>query len=89
MKVVVVMVTVKAVTLCGSVVDSIAVCIVVVVLNTVAWTVAVATLRAGVIAAAIFGSEILVGLERIGVNSDGVGVVVTSFDFFCSYGSQV
>lgn len=43
---------------------------------------AVARLRAGVIAAAIFVSEILVGLERIGVKSDGVGVVAMSFDFF-------
>lgn len=43
---------------------------------------AVATLRAGVIAAAVFGSEILVGLERIGVKPDGVGVVVMSFNFF-------
>ena len=48
------MVTVKAATLCGSVIDSIA----------------------------VFGSEILVGLERIGVKPDGVGVVVMSFDFF-------
>ena len=85
--VVLVMVTLDAATLCGSVIDLVTVRVVVVVQNTVAGNEAVTTLRAGVTAAAAAATAALswsgvpVVSERIGVKPGDVGIVVVPFVF--------
>ena len=77
----VVIVTMEATTLCGSVNNLVTVRVIVVVQDTVVEKKAVAILQPGVTAAAIFISGVSVVSERIGVKRGEAGMVVVPFFF--------